>query len=166
MPDTQAAAPESIDLDNLDQYTEEEIEAYNEQVEAHLSQKIEDLSNQEQEAVNLLREQAQATATTETVYLDRPGKDPLELEVRTRFPPSIERKHQQFQTLKETGDVDKAKRIACEMLAEMVVTPGFGNPRVWRIAAGSDGAGMVWVKEAADTVLAPALKRAGASMGN
>lgn len=160
-PQPDVEVPESLDFSNLDQYTDEQIAAYNQRVESRLKDNLDEMGTREQEAVNALRSQAQATAQTATVHLDRANDDPLELEVRTRFPPRIEDLHQQYQRIQANGDMATAKAIACEMIAGMVVTEGFDDPMVWRVAASGEDAGMVWLLEAADTILQPVTDRTG-----
>lgn len=159
MPEQDVEPPESIDYGNLDQYSEAEIEAYNERREQELVDEINQLEEDKQDAVATLRKDAQESIETETVPV---GEETLE--VRTRIPPEVEPKIEAMRDAEHDGDIDVARRLNCECAAAMVETPGFDDAEVWEIAAEAEG--MHWLGEVTDKILAPANENLESLQGN
>jgi len=156
-------APESLDFSNLEQYSEAEIEAYNEQREQEIAEHIADLRAQEQAAVDALRSDAQDSIETETVELP----SGLELEIRTRFTQRAERLQEELAELEQQGtSVVDVRWKNAELLAEMCETDGYDKPEPWDIAARDDDAGLVWMLEVVDIVTKPITEKAEAIQGN
>lgn len=159
-------APDEVTPENIDELSEEEIEAYNEQVEAELEAQLDeqadDLDDTEQAAAEALLQDAEETVETETVALD----SGLELEVRTRIPPAVERMQSRLERMEKRGaSPAEIATLNCEMLAEMVETEGYGSPEPWHIAYQGDDGGLQWLSEVTSTVLEPAHDRAEATKG-
>lgn len=150
-----AAVIESDDPELADQY--------NEAKEREIAESLEHLNQQEQEAVDALRESAQASQDTATVALD----SGVELEVLDRIPPSVEQLAEEMQEARQTGDIARARRYACAMLAEMVQAPEeYTNAEVWATASRDGSAGMQWLAEVEQIVTEPAQESAEALQGN
>lgn len=144
--------------------SEEDIEAYNEAKDAEMEARIGQLEDEEQEAVEALLDEAEETAETETVTLE----SGLELEVRTRVPPAVERKQQRLRTLEKRhkdgeADIRDIAEVSCEMLAEMCETDGYDNPDVWLAAYQREG--QQWLLEMVAEVTEPA-KNQTEQLGN
>jgi hypothetical protein len=155
--------PESLDFENLDQYSEEEIEAYNEQKEQEIAERIADLREQEQAAVEALRSDAQDSIETATVELP----SGLELDIRTRFTQRAERLQEELADLEQQdASVADIRWTNAELLAEMCETKGYDQPAPWDIAARDDDAGLVWMMEVTDAVIEPIADKAEAMQGN
>lgn len=155
-----ADPPDDFDLANLDKYSAAEIEARNRQVEQEHRESVAALDEQQEAAVEGLRSHAQQTADTEQVPLGD-----ATIEVKTRFPPRVETLFEQIQAAQQRGDVDRARRLNCEVAASMVVAPeGYTDPEVWEVAATEHG--QHWLGEAVDTIAGPASENAEALQGN
>lgn len=160
--------PESLDFSNLDQYSDEQIEAYNAQKNEELDERIGELEGDQEQAVRSLRESAESTLSTATVELSRgEDSDPVELEVRERMPQKVEEMRGQLDDLRDGGSVQRAKLVACRMLAEMVHSPeAYTDPEVWFVAQQFDDGGIGWLMEAAQDVLEPVRSRVEENQGN
>lgn len=141
---------------------DDEVEAYNKQREQEIQETIETLNEQQQQAVDALRESAQASLETETVTLP----SGVDLDVRTRISPEVERLIDNIQEAEATGDLQRARRLSAEALAEMVESPEeYGDPDVWVVASQGGDAGVQWLGECIEIVTEPATPE-GAREGN
>lgn len=152
--------PTTLDIRNAGEWTEAEQEAYNRHVEDRLDEKIEDASADEQNAIAVLRKDAQDTLDTDTVPLDAATGE-VELEVRTRFPPEVEDLFETFQGMMDADspDLNQARVVGCRVIAAMIEAPEkFANPDVWYVASKDGSAGISWLQEKAKRILGPARK--------
>jgi len=144
--------PDKLDYGNLDQYSDAEIEAWNEQREQEIRERTEELNRQEQAAVDTLRRDAQESHDTATVELG----SGVELEVRTRIPPEVEELADQLQTAQQNRDMSLMRRLAAALNAAMVVSPdGYTSTEVWLVASRDGEAGLQWLMETNDTITGP-----------
>lgn len=138
-------------------------EAYNEAKRDEIAAELEHLDEQEQAAVDALRESAQQSLETDTVTLP----SGVDLEVRARMPPVVENLQEKMQRARQQQDLQRARRLNCAMLAEMVESPGeYVNPDVWETASRDGNAGLQWLAEVTDIVVGPATENAEALQGN
>jgi len=154
--DRDVEVPEKLDWDNLDQYSEAEIEAYNEQRRDEIQTAEEKFNEQQEEAVDRLRESAQQSLETEEVELD----SGLELEVRARIPPEVEDMQEELDQAVATGDIALARRLAAAMNATMVESPDeYADTDVWLVASRDGDAGIQWLVETSQKLTEPAEDR-------
>lgn len=155
-----AGPPEDLDLDNLDQYSEAEIEAYNEakreELSASLDDHVADLDAEKQRGVEELAQAAEETRDTVT----REFPSGLEIEVYERVTPAAERHHNRLQHLERRDDTPREETIRanCKALAAMCATERFSDPDVWVAATRRSGA--QWLGEMTAEILEPAVERA------
>lgn len=149
--------PDELDYSNLDQYSDAEIEAWNDQRRDEIEDTIESFNERQEAAVNALREDAQKSADTETVELS----SGIELEVRTRIPPAVEQLVDDVRAAQQEQDLDRARRLGAAANAEMVESPAeYTSAEVWVVASQDGAAGVQWLTETTQTILGPARDRA------
>jgi len=137
-----------------------DAEAYNEQVEARFEERLQELAEQEQEAVSALLEEAEESAETETVEFP----SGLELEVKTRIPVDVEHRLERIEQLEqEDAPIEEIAAVNCEALAGMCETDGYDSADTW--AAAYEKKGTHWLGEMIDRITAPATENAE-SLGN
>ena len=148
-------APDNLDLENLEEYTEAEIEAYNQAKEQELDRRLKEkelqLTEQEREAVEALAGDEDEEVETKTVSLD----GGVEVEVRTRIPPEVERLQERTLRLERRGEMEDARRKNCQMLATMIVTEPYDSADAWEVMAMRKG--MQWLGDITADVFEPAL---------
>lgn len=160
----EAVEPKRLSWDEIPDATEAEIEAHNAAVEQELDARIAEKDASKRKAIGLLRDQAKSTAKTAKVRLDTMSEP---LEVRSRIPSRVEMLQEQLQDVKASEDIGKARALACQMIASMVVGPdGFDDPEVWEIASRDADAGISWLMEVSDKILGPATEKARSLKGN
>jgi len=137
-----------------------DAEAYNEQVEARFEERLQELAEQEQEAVSALLDEAEESAETET--LEFPSG--LELEVKTRIPVDVEHRLERIEHLEqEDAPIGEIAVVNCEALAGMCETDGYDSADTWLAAYEREG--IHWLGEMTDRITAPAKENAE-SLGN
>jgi len=130
--------------------SEEEVARYNEMRQREIDETLAQLSESKQKAVAALRDSATDTVETEPVTLGD-----VELAVKTRIPPEVERLVDRIQQAESDQDRHRARRLNAEALSEMVADPDeYADPEVWVVAAEQNG--MHWLGEVTDRILAPA----------
>lgn len=161
--DNDPRPPEELDLSNIEEWSDAELEAWEQHTRESLDDRIEESVGDESDAVATLREAATDSLDTETVTLG----DGVELEVRTRIPPAVEDLHDKMRQADKSGNLEVARRLNSQMLAEMVVEPDkFADPDVWATASRDGDAGMQWLAEATEAITGPATERAEELEGN
>jgi hypothetical protein len=152
-----------IDWSNLDQYDDDDLEAINEARREKFAEKHAALNEAEQDAVDALRQDAQESLDTETVTLD----SGVELEVRTRLPPTGEDLLTEMQEARQAQDLQRARRLTCALLAELVESPErFTEAKVWEVASSDGDAGSQWLAEVSKIVMEPVETAAEDIMGD
>jgi len=139
-----------------------DAEAYNEQVEARFEERLEELAEQEQEAVSALLDEAEGADATDTETVEFPSG--LELEVKTRIPVDVEHRLERIEHLEqEDAPIGEIAIVNCEALAEMCETDGYDSADTWLAAYEKEG--IHWLGEMTDRITAPAKENAE-SLGN
>lgn len=154
--------PETLDIDNLDQYSEAEIAAFNERqrerLEARLEERGVSMSDADVEALRLIQGKQQAYAAEKdrpTATVDFDGQP---IEVYVEPPPKFETLYDEFVGLQASdaaGMKDIIRKVA-EVLAALCAEDGYDNPDVWYWAyVDDDEVGMDWLWEAYETLSEP-----------
>lgn len=129
-----AETPETLDIENLEEYSEEEIEAYNERKKAELRERTEEHERkrreEHREALDALKDPEEHTETVRSGNVD--------LEVKTYI---NEKVRQQFNKLTESrNEEDTRLELMPEILAWFVESPEeYTDPAIWRAYADEYG---------------------------
>lgn len=121
-------APESLDLDNLDEYSEEEIEAYNERKEQDLRERgaehQRELDEEQQAALEALRDPEE----DDTAQVELGQRT---LTVNTYMDEEIERTFERLTENREDPDIQR--QLLPEVMAWMIEAPEeYTDPLIWR----------------------------------